>query len=815
MKRIGSQITRLLVIALAVAGFIVNQPNPSAKTSAGSALPTPRETDKARAIENYGKLPLSFEPNQGQANLAVQFLSRGNSYTLFLTGNEAVMALRGSEKQKGFLKLKLVGANVQPQAEGQQPLEGKSNYLLGNDRSKWQADIPTYASVKYNEVWPGVDMVWYGNQRTLEYDFIVKPGVDPEQIKLMFEGAESLRLDAEGNLLLTTKAGEMTQKAPVIYQDGEQGRTNIAGKYLLKGQNEVAFEIGAYDASRPLVIDPQLLYSTYVGGNSSETAFGVAVTSNGQAFITGGTFSTNFPVTTTADPEASIDVDVAFVTKLNATGTGVIYSTILGGTCGLNGACGLQPFGGVAVTSDGKAAITGGLVNDGNKSNYPVTDNAFQKNGVACIGDCGIRNARGNDIFVTMLNAQGNGLVYSTFYGGWSVLGGFLSNEAGNGIALDSSGRIYITGLTASNNLPMKNGFQNNPNSSLGGDDAFIAVFNPLATNGNDTLVYASYLGGSGDEIGKDIAVDSAGNAYVGGETKSNDLETKAPAGQSLPPLRAAFQGGTTDGFVAKIDPDASGASSLTYLTYFGGSGTDRVESIAVDANQRAYITGATGSSSANFPLLNAFDNVQNNGEAFVSKLNADGTAIFYSSFLGGTNATSGGGGFEEGLGITIDAAGNVYVAGRTSAGAAFPVGAAAPPFPANLQGTAFIAKIEASVSTTVAPKLLYSTTFGGAGTAARDVAIDPFGNLYLTGFSDGNLPTTAGVFQPTFNGGSADAFVAKIASTFHDTIGVFRPSVADFFLRNSNDAGGANFTLRFGLTGDIPVAGDFDGDGD
>lgn len=823
MKRINSQVARLFTIALAVAGLIAIQVFHASVTrpvgaSNNTGLPVEKkmpETDKAKLLENYGKLPLSFEPNQGQADSAVRFLSRGSGYTLFLTGNEAVMALRNSEKQNGFLKLKLVGANAAPQIAGQDQFEGKSNYLLGNDQSKWQTDVPTFGKVRYSEIWPGVDMVWYGNQRTLEYDFIVKPGVSHQQISLLFEGAESLRLDAEGNLLLKTKAGELTQKAPVVYQDTEQGRKTIAGKYLLKGQNEVGFEIGAYDASRPLVIDPQLLYSTYVGGNNSETAFGVAVTSNGQAFITGGTFSVNFPVSTTADPEALIGADVAFVTKLNATGTNVIYSTILGGTCGLNGTCGLQPFGGVAVTSDGKAAITGGLVNDGNKSNYPVTDNAFQKNGVACIGDCGLRNARGNDIFVTMLNVQGNGLVYSTFYGGWSVLAGYLSNEAGNGIALDSSGRIYITGLTESNNLPMKNGFQNNPNSSLGGDDAFIAVFNPFLSNGNDTLVYASYLGGSGDEIGKGIAVDGAGNAYIGGETKSDDLATKAPAGQSLPPLRAQFQGGTTDGFVAKIDPDASGASSLTYLTYFGGSGSDRVEGIAVDANQRAYITGATSSSPQTFPLRNPFDNVQNNGEAFVSKLNADGTALFYSSFLGGTNATSGGGGFEEGLGIRIDAAGNAYVTGRTSAGATFPVGAAAPPFPANLQGTAFIAKIEASVSTTVAPKLLYSTTFGGAGTVARDVALDPAGNVYLTGFSDGNLPTTPGVFQPTFNGGGSDAFVAKIASTFNDTVGVFRASTTDFLLRNSNTTGAPDITVNFGLPGDLAVTGDWDGDGD
>src|SRR5581483_1051318 len=408
-------------------------------------------------------------------------------------------------------------------------------------------------------------------------------------------------------------------------------------------------------------------------------------------------------------------------------------------------------------------------------------------------------------------------LFYSTFFGGtrsrWGDQAGF---DEGRAIATDSAGRIYITGRTTSNDLPTKNAFQNSRRSSFGVADAFIAVFNPAAANGDDTLLYASYLGGSGEDVGKGIAVDAARNAYVVGSTGSNDLETKAPAGQSLPPLRAAFQGGGTDGFVAKIDTEASGDSSLTYLTYFGGNGNDRAEAVAVDAAQRAYITGATSSSATSFPLRNAFDSRQFNGEAFVAKLNADGTALFYSSFLGGDNGNTTTDG-EEGLGLAIDSAGNAYVTGRTTSGATFPVGAVAPPFPANLQGTSFVAKIEASVSSTTVPRVLYATTFGGTGTVARAIALDPKGNVYLAGLAFSSLPTTPGAFQPTFHGlfnGTSDGFVAKIGSTFPDTIGVYRPSVTDFLLRNSNTAGNPDITVNFSGAGDIPLTGDWDSNG-
>ncbi|HEU4389657.1 MAG TPA: SBBP repeat-containing protein [Blastocatellia bacterium] len=779
---------------------------------------------RARVLESYGKLPLSFEPNQGQTDRSVKFLSRTPRYQLFLTASEAILRLWKTERmdshannaadhlpKSSVLRIKLIGANGQPKVEGEEQLEGKRNYLIGNDRSKWQTDVPTFRRVRYADAWPGIDLVWYGNQGTLEYDFVVKSGADLSRIRLEFQGADRLHLDGEGNLVAKTRAGEVTQRAPVIYQEDGQGRNIIAGRYSLKAGSKVGFEVSDFDRRKPLVIDPQLVYSSYLGANSVDLASAVAADNAGNAYLTGLTFSASFPATTVVDPDLDPAFRMAFVTKMNASGTGVVYSTLIGGS-DFNGTSG----NGIAVTSDGKACITGSTDNVFNRSKFPVTPNAFQKNGF-CLGfTCTFLPDRVGDAFVTELNAQGNGLIYSTFFGGSSVpvLGNHIADDEGQAIAVDSANRIYIAGSSRSNNLPMRNAFQSSKQSSADGADAFIAVFNPSASNGNDTLLYSSFLGGSGDDFGTGIAVDGSRNAYVVGSSASNDLATKAPPGQTRPPLQASFQGGSTDAFIAKVDTEASGASSLTYLTYFGGNAADRAEAVAVDSSQRAYITGATSSSPATFPLLNAFDNIQNNGEAFVAKVNADGTAIFYSSFLGGTNEPSPRG-FESGTGIVIDTAGNAYVAGLTSAGATFPTSVVAPPFPANLQGTAFVAKIQASVSTTIVPKLLYSTTFGGSGAKAEGIALDPKGNVYLAGETGGNLPTTDRVFQETFQGGDVDGFVAKIGSTFNDTIGVYRPSATDFLLRNSNTAGNPDQTIDFGIAGDLPVAGDWDGDGD
>jgi len=783
----------------------------AAKPLAPAPIPANTDEVKMTVSENYGKLPLSFEPNLGQSAKAVKFLSRGSGYTLFLTATEAVFSLRPVREKasQAVLHMKLPGANQNAPVEGQQPLPGKVNYMIGNDRNQWHTGIPTFRQVRYSNTWPGVDMVWYGTQNQLEYDFVIKPGNDVSKVRLSFAGADKLHINEAGDLLLNVNGEEMVQSAPVVYQDGVQGRETVSGKYVLKGAHEVGFEVGQYDVNKPLVIDPILVYSTYIGGASVDKGLSVAVNSSGCAFLAGITNSDEltFPIEN-AIQGSQIDT-LGFITKLNPAGNDVLFSTFLGDSNGFctGNFCGTQ-INAIAVTNDGRAVVTGGVTNEDDDSKFPVTPNAFQKNG-ACISWCGIEPNRMVDAFVTMLSADGSELDYSTFYGGWSNYRyserGF---DIGNAIAVDSANRVYITGLTASNSLPTKHAFQWSRHSEGEGKDAFIAVFNPLATNGNDTLLYASYIGGDGDDIGRGIAVDADRNAYVVGSTASTDFETKSPS--SLAPLRATYQGGATDGFVAKVDTTSDGAASLTYSTYFGGNINDRVEAVAVDALQRAYITGASNSSPSSFPLRNAFDSTQINGEAFVAKLNADGTALFYSSFLGGDNGNTSSDG-EEGLGITIDFGGNAYVTGRTTSGTSFP---AVLPLAANLQGTAFLTKIEASISTSTVPRLLYSTTFGGVGARGESVTLDPKGNVYLGGTTPGTLPTTAGAFDTTFNGGTSDAFIAKFNTTNNDTIGVFTPATLQFQLRDSNSTGPADHVITFGQNGDQPIVGDWNGSG-
>ncbi len=659
-----------------------------ATRSIDQTTPLPSIQRNHLALQSYGKLPLSFEANVGQTNPDVKFLSRGRGYTLFLTDSQATLKLTSQQTadaraQTAILRLKLLKAR--PRLEGQELLEGKVNYLIGKDQKKWHSNISTYRNVVYRNAWSGIDMIWHGTQNELEYDFVVKPGGDPSKIRFALKGAQNLHIDQGGNLVAKTSAGEVVQKAPTIYQETAEGRRMIAGNFVLKGADEIGFEISAYDPAKPLVIDPILVYSTYFGGVASDEAFGVAVDNSGQAYVVGRTLADlTFPIDNAV--QATAANTVAFVAKLNATGSNFLYSTFLGndsefnqpetGNCHVRGnvrICGTEAHA-VTVGTGGEAVVTGAVMNENNDSTFPVTENAFQNKGVGCAGFCD-RDTRVIDAFVTMLKPDGSGLIYSTFFGGSAIAPApstIRGADIGKSVAVDSANRIYVAGFTASNDLPTKNAFQLLNHSSGDGTDAFVAVFDPRQTRGNNTLLYSSYLGGDRDDQGLGIAVDNARNAYVVGSSASDDLKTKSPS--SLAPLQQSFQGGGFDGFVAKVGTTSSGESSLTYLTYFGGDINDRVESVAVDSAQRAYITGASNSSPNRFPLKNAFDSTQTNGEAFVAKLNADGTNLFYCSFLGGANGNTSEDG-EEGLGIVIDTGGNAYVTGRTTANTTFPVG--------------------------------------------------------------------------------------------------------------------------------------------
>jgi hypothetical protein len=600
-----------------------------------SAIRASVAATKLHAIDLYGKLPLSFEPNQGQTDPQVKFLSRGPGYSLFLTSTEAVLALRKPDHQgdakpprslkiarpavkaahqaeASALRVTLVGANGKARSEGIAPVAGRSNYLIGNDPKKWRTDVPNYGKIAYRNVYPGIDLIYYGtDQRQLEYDFIVAPGADPKAIGLRFSGAKGLRINDKGDLVIAVGGGEVIHHAPAIYQESGGKRQPVAGKIAFRGRDLIGFDVASWDRDRPLLIDPVVVYSTFLGGSGPDAGSAIAVDASGDAYVTGYTESLNFPVTAGAFQTTQPGVDNAFVTKLNPSGTALVYSTYLGGNY-------YDVGNGIAVDASGDAYVTGYT----GSTNFPTTAGAFQTAPDSINGNA----------FVTELNPSGSAPVYSTYLGGDSA--------AGYGIAVDASGDAYVTGGTGPTDFPVTAGAFQTTQRGLG--NAFVTKLNPSGT----ALVYSTYLGGNHYDVGNGIAVDASGDAYVTGYTGSANFPTTAGAFQTT--NNAA--NGSPNGFVAKLNPAASGTASLVYSTYLGGSATragdgDSGQGIAVDASGDAYVTGYTYST--NFPTTaGAFQTTLRGGSnAFVAKLNpaASGTpSLLYSTYLGGSRLDGG-----------------------------------------------------------------------------------------------------------------------------------------------------------------------------
>jgi hypothetical protein len=672
-------------------------------TGSGVAPTRAAGTAPVQLVEAYGKLPLHFEANQGQTDRQVKFLSRGAGYTLFLTPREAVMVLRSApargtglaargvipDKQTeqtrtpeqtgqtapsplasnhepvthSVLRLRLLGANPAAPLSGLDELPGKVNYLVGKDPTKWRTHVPTFAKVKQSQVYPGIDLVYYGNQRQVEFDFVLAPGANPNAIRLKVDGADRLEVDAQGDLRLRVAQDSITLQRPRVYQDADGVRTAVSGHYVLQEPNEVRFQVATYDVKRPLVIDPTLVYATYLGGSAFDDGRGIAVDAEGAAYVAGRTFSTDFPTGCTAactvlDPTLGGTVD-NFVTKLNPTGTALVYSTYLGGSSTDGGV-------GIAVDAEGAAYVTGGT----GSTDFTA----------GCTAPCTVLDSTlgGGDAFVTKLNATGTALLYSTYLGG-------SGSEGGVGIAVDAEGAAYVMGSTRSRDFTAGCTapcvvLDATLAGGLSGLDAFVTKLNATGT----ALLYSTYLGGSGSEGGVGIAVDAEGAAYVTGTTFSTDFT----AGCTAPcVVLDATQGEgvfRTDAFVTKLDPTGS---ALVYSTYLGGNSEDAGTAIAVDAEGAAYVTGRT--SSADFTAgctapCTVLDSTPRGD--FVTKLNAAGTALLYAAFLGGSGA-----------GIAVDAEGAAYVTGRTSS-ADFTAGCTAPctVLDATLggQADAFVAKI-------------------------------------------------------------------------------------------------------------------------
>lgn len=694
--------------------------------------------------KTYDSLPLSFEANQGQAARDVMYLSRGQGYTLFLTGTEAVLRLAAEKPRSGaVVRMKLEGAAAKPRVEGLGPLPGRSHYFIGADPAGWHTNIPNFARIRYRDVYPGVDLVYYGNQRRLEYDFVVAPGADFHVVQLAFEGSIGrLSLDPAGNLFVRAAAGrELCLHKPVIYQQAGDTRRTVQGRYVLKGNRRVALKIAAYDTTRPLIIDPVLTYSTYLGAGYLDGANAIAADGAGNVYVTGWTSSTSFPVTAAAAQPASGGMVDAFVTKINPGGTAILYSTYFGGSADDYGR-------GIALDPAGNIYVTGST----SSNNFPA------KNSLQPFGG-------GVDGFVVKLNPTGS-LNYSTLLGG-------SGNDEARGVAADSAGNVYVAGVTSSANFPITPGaFQT---TLAGSSDAFVTKLNPDGTG----KAYSTYLGGSNLDEANGIAVDRSGNAWVTGSTWSSNF----PVMNSLQTLA-----GSTDAFVSKLNANGTG---LLFSTYLGGHSIDRGLAIALDPGGNAYVTGNTGST--DFPttpgvLQSSKPGLFPDEDAFVTKYNAAGTRVVYSTYLGGT-------GDDSGFGIAADTMGRAYVTGQTASGN-FPFTSTVWDFGG--AADAFITALNLAGSAAV-----YSTPLGGnANEAGRGVALGPSGQAYVAGSTNSrNFPVrpSPGAVQPASAGGIQDGFVAAVTENLR-FVPVTPCRVAD--TRTS--------TGKAGFTGsrDFPVVG-------
>jgi sugar lactone lactonase YvrE len=809
------------------------------------ALRRPDSAVGRKVASALAQFPLSFEANSGQIpgrqGTDIDFISRGQGYSLALSPTEAALTLSRPPKaatddsaaylggldmlrrlfpEGGLLplgnhaaqpapvvgvRMKLIGANPAAKASGLAPLSAKSNYLLGDNPEDWRTNVPNFAAVMYANVYRGINLMYYGHEGQIENDFIVSPGADPKSIELQIEGAKKLRISRHGELLIETAQGTLCLDKPIAYQDGSglQGATQngqvkrdkdstghrkyLKARYVLLAANRVRFDVRGYDREEPLVIDPVLSYSTFLGGLLlPDVGIRVAVDTSCNAYVVGSTTASDFPTTEGAvqttmsgtSNVCSLSYDFrglswgrefpcpdAFVTKINADGSGLAYSTFLGGSRG-------DVATGIAVDAAGSAYVVGST----NSPDFPVTSGTLRPP----------VNGSGN-VFATKLYPTGASLVFSTVFGG-------MRDDVPTGIALDSSGNVYITGVTHSRDFPTTAGaFQTSlPSTSLpypactnkqqfGGSEcmhAFIAKMNPTGT----AFVYSTFLAGQQHDVATGIAVDSSGGAYIGGATLSADFPTLNAFQATFPNgncWSAKYPSTCADGFVSELNPTGTG---LIFSTYLGGGAENGVTAIALDSSRNVYVTGITNST--DFPTTSgAFQTTFGGGtcssagsrvavacpDAFVTKFKAGGSTLAYSTYLGGNQ-------YDLSLDIAVDTSGNAYVTGATGSNN-FPLSHA-------LQGTttggctarssyvlypfpcpdAFVTKLTSDGSSAEYSSLLGGDNYdGGFG-----IAVDRAGSAYITGF-------TMSVGFPVFNayqaslGAVGEAFVTKISTSSVD----------------------------------------------
>jgi len=743
-----------------------------AKIGTGAArksMDAPQPSLQAVTEKLSAQSPVFIE-NRGQFDSRARFQVKGNGPTAWLTDDGIVFDLSRPAKQpekpgvigagdsstakpqptalahKGavvpdavpfdhvVVTQKLVGANPHPVMEGRNPLPGLYNYFIGTDPNNWRTHVQAFSEVVYKGVWNGIDLKLYANGVNLEEEFIVHPGADPNLVRLAYEGTNGLTVSEDGSLNIQTALGAIIEAKPNVYQETAGQRAAVSGEFKLADAVNYGFAVGEHQSESDLIIDPTLLFSTFLGGSGgvhccsgvTEYATGIVVDASGSAYVTGTTGSTDFPVTSGAYQTVS-NGGCAFVSKLSPLGDSLQYSTYLCGQTGVSGA-------GIGLDAAGNAYVAGNT-----QFGFPTTPNAFQLSQ--------------NGAFVTVLSANGDRLLYSS---------GFGSGATTHSIAVDSTGKAYFTGNSTgadcnAGSIPItSNAFQS---SYRGCSAAFLAVLDP-SQSGAASLVYGSYLGGSNSEAGSAIAVDAYGMAYLSGETISQDF----------PITPGAFQtaiAGVMNLFIAKLNPYApSGPASLLYSTYLGGGNEDWVTSIAVDSLGNASLTGFT--TSQNFPTTPGSLPAAGNG-SFVTKLNAAGNKLVFSTYWGGNQS--------QGNGIAIDTFGNVIVGGNTSGGLVVTQDAFQSTYGGNNgivypSGDAFLSKFDAGGS------LIYSSYLGGSSfDVGQAVAVDAVGDAYLAGYTGSfDFPTTPFAFQPGINPGgnpADDAFITKFPISGSGTLSI------------------------------------------
>ena len=687
---------------------------------------------------------LSFEVNQGQADSTIKFLARGRGYTLLLTDTEALLKLPAAKQAHAdeklpWIRMQHIGANPKPQVKGSDLTQAKSHYYLGNNPGAWRTNISHYAKVGYTGVYPGVDLVYYGNEGQLEYDYVLASGADPGLITLEFQGIDRLSTNVTGDLVIASGSGELYLKKPRAYQWFDGSARPVDSAYSIKGQHQIGFELGAFDPSLPLVIDPVLTYSTYLGGSEDDRGLGVAVDAEGNTYVAGVTQSANFPQSSNTPGAAAEDL---FVAKLNPAGNALVYSAYLGGAAAELGRA-------LAVDAAGNVYLSGGT----RSNNFPVTPGAFQttlrggsdafvlklnpagdqlvystylggtreegfEGGGLALDAAGQAYVTGvtdsldfptsrvtfqrsfgggsSDAFVSKLSADGSRLVYSTYLGGFDL-------DEGLGVAVDSAGRAYVTGRTRSPNLVILNAYQALRRSTL--DDAFLTKFSAQG----DLVTYSTFLGGTGNESAHGIAVDDSGLAYLAGETDSTDFVTTSDA------FKKEHGGSDLDGFIVKLRTTASKSQSLVYSSFFGGSGNDSIRALAAGHTGAVYITGVTDST--DFPTQDAVQAQFGGGssDAFAAKLDSLGTGLIYSTYLGGNAADSGEAiavfsRAPNRVGVGTLETGTAFVAGVTES-SNFPTAVPLQPQSAGKKDV-FVSRIPAGDGSPAAPTVTSGITF-------------------------------------------------------------------------------------------------------